>query len=709
MRVLLILCLLCLSAPSIANSQEAKTSLQDEISLVPADAFAIAIVRPSRMFNVKGISDNPLADLISPIGVKPSEVEFAVASAAPSYENLAFLFLIQAKKPFDQDAVRRALSPRSTKIEGFQYPVFDGQDSRGLNLAFPKPNQLLFSQDMGQIFDALNRLNSGGKEVNSNLAKMLEAGSNTHAQVVADVEKFRHYMTFSSDNYRPVPLPEISDGFLPESTKSIQAQLDINAKRPLEIKILGSNDVSQFQSTIKNRLKDFKTELKALSDDSDTAIIDNVACVDIDNGVLIEYQNSSTPEEFWNGILEDINVARMIVTNQRDQTRVELAVTQVILGALNYESAYQKFPTDFLNKDGSPLLSWRVAVLPFIGEQGLYKSFKLDEPWDSEHNKPLLKKMPRLFQDPFSKSPQQQETRIQCLSGKDGTFSNALTFDDVKDGTNNSIAVVVSDVAVPWTKPTDHSVDLDKPWSNLSKLPIVGMFNGLTVILKKPDQEKELRAGLTISAGDGGVEYKPTYLTSEEHAKRSKAAMLKNFGPLGISEAVAEYATLPMNSRKETPPPADAMEVATKFIQSKDPDQIAVGLLILNRLKPTVDSKLLLPLLESDFISNRQNAISLIVKTREPKAIAAAFSSDVDMDYIRHAFADQKIDAEALSGLVPILKHKDPELRIDVGWALTVFGKQVYRSDIEKLQQDKDELVRKAAAQMISVLDKPDE
>ena len=44
--------------------------------------------------------------------------------------------------------------------------------------------------------------------------------------------------------------------------------------------------------------------------------------------------------------------------------------------------------------------------------------------------------------------------------------------------------------------------------------------------------------------------------------------------------------------------------------------QVAVGPMILIRLKPTVATKLLLPLLESDFISNRQNGISLIIKTR---------------------------------------------------------------------------------------------
>ena len=48
-------------------------------------------------------------------------------------------------------------------------------------------------------------------------------------------------------------------------------------------------------------------------------------------------------------------------------------------------------------KTGRALLSWRVAVLPFIEQEPLYKQFKLDEPWDSPHNARLLEKMPRDF------------------------------------------------------------------------------------------------------------------------------------------------------------------------------------------------------------------------------------------------------------------------------------------------------------------------
>src|SRR5262249_34008276 len=56
----------------------------------------------------------------------------------------------------------------------------------------------------------------------------------------------------------------------------------------------------------------------------------------------------------------------------------------------NYLSTYGVFPASASFKKGKkPLLSWRVAILPFIEQEALYKKFKLDEPWDSPHNKKL--------------------------------------------------------------------------------------------------------------------------------------------------------------------------------------------------------------------------------------------------------------------------------------------------------------------------------
>ena len=36
-------------------------------------------------------------------------------------------------------------------------------------------------------------------------------------------------------------------------------------------------------------------------------------------------------------------------------------------------------------------------ILPYIEQDNLYKQFKLDEPWDSEHNKKLIDKMPKVY------------------------------------------------------------------------------------------------------------------------------------------------------------------------------------------------------------------------------------------------------------------------------------------------------------------------
>ncbi len=65
-------------------------------------------------------------------------------------------------------------------------------------------------------------------------------------------------------------------------------------------------------------------------------------------------------------------------------------------GMLGFGDKDGVFPSDIVGEDKArkPLLSWRVAILPYIGEEKLHKEFKLDQPWDSEHNLKLLSKMP---------------------------------------------------------------------------------------------------------------------------------------------------------------------------------------------------------------------------------------------------------------------------------------------------------------------------
>ena len=145
---------------------------------------------------------------------------------------------------------------------------------------------------------------------------------------------------------------------------------------------------------------------------------------------------------------------------------------QIGLALHNYHDSFSSFPAVAnFNKEGKPLLSWRVHLLPFLDQQDLYKEFHLDEPWDSEHNKKLIARIPSPFHCPSSKAAAGLTTYLAPV-GKDTMFTGAdkkLRLADVTDGTSNTIFVVEADDehAVPWTKPADLPYDAAAPWKGL--------------------------------------------------------------------------------------------------------------------------------------------------------------------------------------------------------------------------------------------------
>ena len=122
----------------------------------------------------------------------------------------------------------------------------------------------------------------------------------------------------------------------------------------------------------------------------------------------------------------------------------------------DYLRAHSAFPAPAIADDkGRPLLSWRVAVLPELGQRALYDRFKLNEPWDSPHNKALLKEMPALFSCPGRTNAQPFTTTYRVFSGKGALFeqNQKVGIANIPDGTANTIMVVEAEGAVPWTKP----------------------------------------------------------------------------------------------------------------------------------------------------------------------------------------------------------------------------------------------------------------
>ncbi len=155
----------------------------------------------------------------------------------------------------------------------------------------------------------------------------------------------------------------------------------------------------------------------------------------------------------------------------------------------NYHDAYAKLPTDILGEDGTPLLSWRVAILPFIEQQELYQQFHLDEAWDSPHNITLLPQMPDVYLHPTL--PTYAGTTVYQRPISEGSMmhpSEPIKFRDVTDGLSDTIMAVetLADSAVEWTKPSDITIDTDEVMRDL---------------------DDGTREGFNVLLGDGAVTY----------------------------------------------------------------------------------------------------------------------------------------------------------------------------------------------------------
>jgi Protein of unknown function (DUF1559) len=148
---------------------------------------------------------------------------------------------------------------------------------------------------------------------------------------------------------------------------------------------------------------------------------------------------------------------------------------------LRYHDEHGKLPPAVVRDAiGRRLFSWRVLLLPYLGEGALYNQFHLDEPWDSPHNHRLLAKIPwcfhpqgrdrvELWHDDFAPArPPSADTPYHVPVGPGTAFErDSLTWADFPDGRATTILVVEARRLVPWTKPDDSLYTPGQPLPDL--------------------------------------------------------------------------------------------------------------------------------------------------------------------------------------------------------------------------------------------------
>jgi hypothetical protein len=148
-----------------------------------------------------------------------------------------------------------------------------------------------------------------------------------------------------------------------------------------------------------------------------------------------------------------------------------------------YEKLNKKFPQAIRDADNKPLLSWRVNILPLIGQQELYDSFNRKESWDSPTNLPLVEKIPQIFL-PIDDNIAKGKTQAQRFTSTGTPLSDAnLTLSQVKQPHTTLLLVQTSaNNAIEWTKPDELNFEEDKIKDILGNSIIGVTFSGSPIV-----------------------------------------------------------------------------------------------------------------------------------------------------------------------------------------------------------------------------------
>jgi hypothetical protein len=216
------------------------------------------------------------------------------------------------------------------------------------------------------------------------------------------------------------------------------------------------------------------------------ALMDNLPITKANTSLIASVAIPKEAMQFM-GVYSGVMVGLLLPAVQKVRMAASSSVSmnnmkQIGLALYNMHDTYGKMPGSAIcDKAGKPLLSWRVAILPYIEQDNVYRQFKLDEPWDSPANKRLIAMMPKIYASPRYELKEGM-TCYKVFNGPEAMFTlkEGKTFARISDGTSNTIMAVEAGDPVIWTKPEDFEFDSKK---NLPKMTLPGGLKDITVLM----------------------------------------------------------------------------------------------------------------------------------------------------------------------------------------------------------------------------------
>ena len=151
-------------------------------------------------------------------------------------------------------------------------------------------------------------------------------------------------------------------------------------------------------------------------------------------------------------------LGRRVLQESRDAQAIA-CLAHIGAALQSYHEVYGSFPPAYLaDKNGKPMHSWRVLLLPYLGYDELYERYDFSEPWDGPKNRALADEVCDIYGSARDLHGGGTLTRFLAVVGPGTAWpgERSVRREDFADGLSQTILLldcVESDVK--WTEPRD--------------------------------------------------------------------------------------------------------------------------------------------------------------------------------------------------------------------------------------------------------------
>ena len=492
---------LFLSAPLLVAQEVAqKIAPPERFGDIPADSISAFSLEFAKMRLNKDFELWPweVLDIAAKeqFGIQLDQIEAIDGMVLMPSPDPEFGLSIRTKVPFDiADLSDQMLTPVEQGAKDAQIRFRDFSENPLMRVMQREPQRVLLGTQGALRRMTSSRLQPGGEFIG------LVQNSPAIFKMAVNFETLRDLVSafvLTEENQIPPELSEemeqiidLTDNILVELYRDPANALRVTQEMEFDDSV--SVEMRLAITGYMNRIR------KYIDNESMWSIQEDRVVMQFESSMLVNYQIIGVLSGL---LLPAVQAARESARQMQSSNNLR----QIMLAMHNFHDANGRVPAQAIAQgDGNPLLSWRVAILPYLGEQALYDQFHLDEPWDSAHNIELLEQMPEFFRNPSNPPTAGMTTYLVPMGKGVGLSSEGLKMQQITDGTSNTLAVLDVDpqFGVPWTKPDDLDIRQNEVLDWLrAEGSNAGFFDGSVRLIDLEIDTEVLEALMTRAGGE---------------------------------------------------------------------------------------------------------------------------------------------------------------------------------------------------------------